>query len=153
MEGPLGGLRGGLARNAAVDQAVEDRAGAEAHGPVHAARRLARGVEPRDRLRRRDIHHAAGRVGDEPAHAVVDLRAHLGGVPGAGGERNLLVVDVAAEFRILLRLHVVIELRDGGLQRIGRDLEVGGEVEKTDYFEADAMMRFVARGTPINRID
>ncbi len=33
------------------------------------------------------------------------------------------------------------------------DLEVGGEVEKTGYFEADAMMRFVARGTPAKRMD
>lgn len=33
------------------------------------------------------------------------------------------------------------------------NLEVGGEVEKTGYFEADAMMRFVARGTPAKRMD
>ena len=53
------------ARNAAVDQAVCDGAGAEANSTVHAARRFTGGIKPRNRLIRADIEHAAFLVGDK----------------------------------------------------------------------------------------
>lgn len=58
-----------------------------------AARRLARGEEPRDRLVRADVERVRLHVGVDPAHAVVDLGYHRRDVPGRGAHRLSLLVD------------------------------------------------------------
>lgn len=62
------------ATDATVDKAVKHCAGAKTHGSVHAARGFTGCEESGNRLIVRAVKRAALHIGEDPAHAVVDLR-------------------------------------------------------------------------------
>ena len=87
---------------------------------MHAASSFTGSKEARNRLTVDNIDHAALQVSNQAAHAVVNLRAHLSGVPRTFSERRLFVVDVAAECGIALGLYSLLEFSNRSLQRVDR---------------------------------
>ena len=82
-------------------KAVEDGAGAQTHGAVDAARGFAGGIETRNRFLIHDVEDLALHVGEQTAHAVMDLRAHFGDVEGRFADRLCFLVEAAAEVGVL----------------------------------------------------
>ena len=71
---------------------------------------------------------------------MVNLRAHLSGVPRTFSERRLFVVDVAAECGIALGLYSLVEFSNRSLQRVDRHLVVGGNFIKALIFLNDLLL-------------
>ena len=82
---------------------------------------------PRNRFLIHDVEDLALHVGEQTAHAVMDLRARDGCVPRTFGERLELVVDVAAERLVVLGLRGFVHLGERLLEFVERDIEVLGK--------------------------
>merc|ERR1719487_544326 len=98
-------LRAVPASDAAEDDAVQERVPPEAVVPVDAAGRLARDIEPGERLAA--LHALALRRGLEAAHAVVDHRRddrHVEGLGGDLGAGELVLVELLAAAGLPRRL-------------------------------------------------
>ena len=81
----------------------------------------------RNRFLIHDVEDLALHVGEQTAHAVMDLRARDGCVPRTFGERLELVVDVAAERLVVLGLRGFVHLGERLLEFVERDIEVLGK--------------------------
>ena len=80
---------------------------------MHAASSFTGSKEARNRLTVDNIDHAALQVSNQAAHAVVNLRDHLSGVPRTFRQRRLFVVDVAPECGNALGLYSLDEFHQG----------------------------------------
>lgn len=115
------------ARNAAVDQAVCDGAGAEANSTVHAARRFAGSEKAWDRFIGRDIERPRLHIRIDPAHAVMNFRHHCRNVPRSGSHWLGLLIDIAFEMRICAALNGAVPFLDTLSKTRNIDLFTGGE--------------------------
>ena len=90
---------------------------------MDAARHFTGSVETLDRFAAAGEHFSLV-VDFKTAHAVVDARPEANGEERAFFVRNSVVKDHAVEFRILLGLHVAVEVVVGLLELIKRDLQI-----------------------------
>lgn len=108
---------------AAEDHAVGNGNRTETDHAVDAARHFTGSVETLDRFAAAGEHFSLV-VDFKTAHAVVDARPEANGEERAFFVRNGVVKDHAVEFRILLGLHVAVEVVVGLLELIKRDLQI-----------------------------